>query len=252
MSDEWLFLAAAIPAVILFGLAKGGFTTLGMLPMPLLSLAVSPVRGAAIMLPILVVQDWVGVWAFRREFSARNLLILIPGSLIGIFAGWLLAAEVSEAIVRLAVGLISIGFVVFMALRARLGKGDATRASVAPGVFWGSLAGFTSFISHAGAPPFQVYVMPQNLPPLVFAGTGTMFFAATNLLKVPPYFALGQFSRENLLASASLLPVAIAATFAGVWLVRRVPAERFYNIVLVLTLIVGLKLVWDSARELIA
>jgi uncharacterized protein len=250
MPNEWFFMAAAVPAVILFGLAKGGFTTLGMLPMPLLSLVVSPVRGAAIMLPILVVQDWVGVWAFRRDFSPRNLLILVPASLIGIFAGWLLAAHVSEAIVRLAVGLISIGFVAFMVLRARLGRPDATRADVAPGLFWGSLAGFTSFVSHAGGPPFQVYVMPQNLSPLVFAGTGTMFFAATNLLKVPPYLALGQFSRENLVASASLFPIAILATLAGVWLVRRVPAERFYNIVLVLTFIVGLKLVWDSVVEL--
>ena len=66
---------------------------------------------------------------------------------------------------------------------------------------WGSLAGFTSFISHAGAPPFQVYVMPQQLKPRVFAGTATMFFAAVNLIKLPPYVLLGQFSRENLTVS---------------------------------------------------
>ena len=76
------------------------------------------------------------------------------------------------------------------------------RPGVPGGVFWGALAGFTSFISHAGAPPFQVYVMPQNLKPRVFAGTATMFFAAVNLLKLPPYFLLGQFSRDNLAASA--------------------------------------------------
>jgi uncharacterized membrane protein YfcA len=251
MSTEWLFMAAAIPAVILVGLSKGGFAGLSMLAMPLISLVVSPVRAAAIMLPILIVQDWVGVWAFRRDFSGRNLIILIPASLIGIGAGWLLAAHVSESVVRLAVGLISIGFVIFMVWRGRAGKSQPTQPGVAPGVFWGSIAGFTSFVSHAGAPPFQVYVMPQNLPPLVFAGTGTMFFAAANLLKVPPYIALGQFSRENLLTSLSLFPIAIVATFAGVWLVRRVPADRFYNLVFLLTFAVGLKLVWDAGVELI-
>ena len=37
------------------------------------------------------------------------------------------------------------------------------------------------------------------------------------------------------------------ATFAGVWLVRRVSADRFYVAVLVLTFLVGVKLIWDGA-----
>jgi len=251
MPTDLNYYLAAVPAVILVGLSKGGFAGLSLLAMPLLSMVVSPVRAAAIMLPILIVQDWVGVWAFRREFSARNLAILIPASLIGIGAGWLLAAHVSEALVRLAVGLISIGFAAYMVWRARAGAPAPAPAKLAPGVFWGALAGFTSFVSHAGGPPFQVYVMPQRLAPSVFAGTGTIFFAAANLLKVPPYLALGQFSRENLAASATLFPLAIGATFAGVWLVRRVAADRFYGLVLGLTFLVGLRLVWDSGRALL-
>jgi uncharacterized membrane protein YfcA len=249
---DWTFYLAAIPAVILVGLSKGGFSGLSALSMPLLSLAVSPVRAAAIMLPILVIQDWVSVWAFRRDFEPRNLLILIPASLIGIGAGWLLAAHVSEAFVRLAVGLISVGFVAYMVWRSRGGEPAPIRPKVAPGVFWGALAGFTSFISHAGAPPFQVYVMPQGLSPRLFAGTAVMFFAATNLLKVVPYFALGQFSQDNLTAAATLFPLAIAATLAGVWLVRRVPADRFYNLVYALTFLVGLRLIWDGVSGMLA
>ncbi len=175
----------------------------------------------------------------------------MPGALIGIAAGWLLAARVEEAAVRLAVGLISIGFVVFMLLRDWLAGGAAASANIAPGIFWGALGGFTSFVSHAGGPPLMVYVMPQKLAPRVFAGTLTMFFAAVNLLKVPPYFLLGQFSADNLAVSARLFPLAIVATFAGVWLVRRVPAERFYNIVLVLTFLIGLKLSYDGLHEML-
>jgi uncharacterized membrane protein YfcA len=252
MLSDWSFYLAAVPAVILVGLSKGGFSGLSALAMPLLSLAISPVRAAAIMLPILIVQDWVSVWAFRREFDARNLIILIPASLIGVGAGWLLAAHVSEALVRLAVGMISIGFVIFMIVRLRGGAPKPSRPKTAPGVFWGALAGFTSFVSHAGAPPFQVYVMPQGLAPRQFAGTAVMFFAAVNLLKVPPYFALGQFSRQNLIAAASLFPLAIVATLAGVWLVRRVPADRFYNLVYALTFLIGLRLVWEGAAELLS
>jgi uncharacterized membrane protein YfcA len=249
---ELAFFLTAIPAVILLGLSKGGFSGLSSLAMPLMALTVAPVKAAAIVLPILIVQDWVSVWAFRRDFDARNLLILLPGAAIGVAAGWLLAARVDEQAVRLAVGAISVGFVVFMILRDRLAGGEATQATVAPGVFWGAVAGFTSFISHAGAPPMMVYVLPQRLPPRIFAGTSAILFAAINLLKVGPYFLLGQFSRDNLTASASLLPVAIASTFAGVWLVRRVSAERFYVAVLVLTFVIGVKLIWDGATGLMA
>lgn len=244
------FYAAAIPAVILLGLSKGGFSGLNGLAMPILSLVISPVKAAAILLPILIVQDWVSVWAFRHDWEKRNLLILLPASLIGVFLGWLLAAHVSEALVRLAVGIISIGFVAYIAARAWGGEPKPTEAKVAPGIFWGAVAGFTSFISHAGAPPFQVYVMPQRLKPRLFAGTATMFFAAVNLLKVAPYFALGQFSHENLRTAATLFPLAILSTIAGVWLIRRVDAERFYTFIYALTFLIGLRLVWEGLAEL--
>src|SRR5271157_5131550 len=161
MSGELNFYLVAVPAVIVLGLSKGGFTGLSSLAMPMLSLVTSPIRAAAIVLPVLIVQDWVSVWAFRRDFSPRNLIILVPSSMIGIAAGWLLAARVSEDAVRLAVGVISIAFVVYMLGRDRLSRAPVEKPGLSGGLLWGSLAGFTSFISHAGSPPFQVYVMPS-------------------------------------------------------------------------------------------
>lgn len=251
MPGDWNFYLAAIPAVVLLGLSKGGFSGLGTLAMPLLALVISPVKAAAILLPLMIAQDWVSVWAFRRDFDTRNLLILTPAAVLGIGAGWLLAARVDEEAVRLAVGLISVAFVIFMLLRDRLLGEAVARANVAPGVFWGALSGFTSFVSHAGAPPMMVYTLPQKLSPRVFAGTSTIFFATVNLLKAPPYFALGQFSADNLLASATLFPLAIVATFGGVWLVRRVSAERFYNAVLLLTFLIGVKLSYDGLHAML-
>ena len=250
MSGETQFYLVAIPAVILFGLSKGGFSGLGTIGVPLLSLVASPVRAAAIILPILLVQDWLSVWAFRRDFSPRNLIILIPSSMIGVGVGWLFAARVSDDAVRLAIGVISIVFVLYMLIRDRLGHAAVEKPGVPSGILWGSLSGFTSFVSHAGSPPFQVYVMPQYLKPPVFAGTATMFFAAVNLLKVPPYFLLGQFNRDNLFVSAGLIPVAILSTFAGVWLTRRVSADRFYAVILAVTFLIGVKLTYDAVRAL--
>jgi len=251
LSGDSPYYLAAIVAVSLFGLSKGGFSGLGALGLPVLALAVSPVKAAAITLPILIVQDWVGVWAFRREFDRRNLLILAPAALLGVGGGWMMASRVSEAAVRLAVGLISIGFVVFMLARDRAIGDQATSADVPPGIFWGAISGFTSFVSHAGGPAFLVYTMPQRLPPRIFAGTSVIFFAAVNLLKIPPYFMLGQFSQENLLQSAFLLPIGILSTLLGVWVARRVPVAKFYNAILVLTVLVGAKLTYDALRALL-
>ncbi len=78
MSGDMEFYPVAVPAVVVLGLSKGGFTGLSSLAMPMLSLIISPVRAAAIVLPVLIVQDWVSVWAFRRDLSPRNLFYPPP------------------------------------------------------------------------------------------------------------------------------------------------------------------------------
>jgi len=155
--------------------------------------------------------------------------------------------------VALALGTISIVFALrrFLSRLNAEAPLDGIRPSRPAGWFWAAVAGFTSMIAHAGGPPFQIYVIPQRLPRDIFVGTGVMFFAAVNLIKVPPYFALGQFSSENLLTSAVLFPLAVASTLAGVWLVRRVAAERFYDIVYGLLLLLGVKLVVDGVSWLL-
>ena len=247
-----LFYAAAIPAVTLLGLAKGGFSGLGMLSLPLMALVVSPVQAAAITLPILIVQDVVSVWAYRYTWDRRNVVILIVGATSGILTGYLLAAQVSDAAIKLAVGLISIAFAVRRLVLERGGREPkATPADVPRGIFWGWVTGFTSMIAHAGGPPFQIYVMPQRLPRDVFVGTGAVVFALINWIKVPPYLALGQMTVENMATAGALFPVAIASTWAGVLLVRRFSGQLFYTAVYVLLVFVGAKLVYDGAQALL-
>jgi uncharacterized protein len=247
-----LFYAAAIPAVTLLGLAKGGFSGLGMLSLPLMALVVSPVQAAAITLPILIVQDVVSVWAYRYTWDRRNVAILVVGATSGILTGYLLAAQVSDAAIKLAVGLISIAFAIRRLVLERGGREPkATPADVPRGMFWGWVTGFTSMIAHAGGPPFQIYVMPQRLPRDVFVGTGAVVFALINWIKVPPYLALGQMTMENMATAGALFPVAIASTWAGVLLVRRVSGQLFYTAVYVLLVFVGAKLVYDGASALL-
>jgi uncharacterized protein len=244
---DTLFYLAAVPAVILMGLAKGGFAGIGAFAMPLLALVISPVQAAAILLPLLILQDAVGIWAFRKEWDGGILLLMIPSAAVGIVLGYLLAARVSVNAVLVALGVISIAFAALRLWSARGGRVAAPRdAPAILGALLGVASGFTSQVAHAGTPPFQMWVLPKGLAPPVLIGTTAIFFGVINWLKVPAYFALGQFTPENLTTSAVLAPLAIASTFAGVWLVRRVNAEKFYTLIYVLMILVGAQLLWEA------
>ncbi|WP_421936382.1 sulfite exporter TauE/SafE family protein [Phenylobacterium sp.] len=246
-----VFYALAIPAVVLMGLAKGGFSGVGAVAMPLLALAISPVQAAAILLPILIVQDVVGVWAFRKTWDRRTLLVMLPGAALGILAGYLLAAQVSSVTILAVLGAISILFAAYRLWLSRAAATTAPRnlppaADTALGFGLGAASGFTSQIAHAGQPPFQMWVLPKSLPPASLVGTTAIYFATINWIKVPAYWALGQFTAQNLTTAAALLPVAIASTFAGVWLVRRIDPGRFYTLIYVLMILVGGQLIWEA------
>lgn len=250
MIADPLFYLAAVPAVIIVGLSKGGFVGLSILGIPLMALAAPPVQAAAIMLPILIVQDAVSVWAYRRSFDRRTLAIMFPGAFAGIALGALAAAVVSDAHVRLIVGIVGLVFALNWWLGLSKRAAQARPGGVPAGLFWGGIAGFTSFVSHAGGPPFQVYVLPQHLPRDTLVGTTTWFFTVVNLVKVAPYLWLGQFTPGNLATAAALFPVAILSTIAGVHLVRRIDGQAFYRLVYALLILVGAKLTWDGLAAL--
>jgi uncharacterized membrane protein YfcA len=248
-----LFYVLAVIAVTALGLGKGGFAGVGVMSTPLLATILPPLQAAAILLPILITQDAISVWVYRRDWSAWNLKVMLPGAMIGIGIAWALATQVSDAAVRLAIGLIGVCFVLNTWITAWLGRGalEAKQPSAAAGAFWGVVAGFTSTLSQAGGPPFQVFVMPQRLPKLTLVGTYTIYFAILNWVKIVPYFALGQFSTANLATSAALLPIAVVANFAGIWLVRRTPTGLFYQIAYVLVFVISLELIRSGATTLL-
>ncbi|TVS01445.1 MAG: sulfite exporter TauE/SafE family protein [Rhodobacteraceae bacterium] len=237
-------------ATILVGLSKGGLGgAFALMGVPILSLVMPPLQAAALLLPLLLMMDAISLWTWRGWWDHRTLAHLLPGAMLGIAIGGLTAAFTSEALVRLIVGLVALGFVARMVL-ARSG-GAAQGQSHLRGGFWGASAGFTSFVAHAGGPPFQVYVLPLRFDPKVFTGTSVLFFAVVNAVKVIPYAALGQFDRDILLTAAIMLPVAAMATIAGAWVVKRMRAEIFYPFMYAMIVLVGLRLVWDGARALL-
>lgn len=248
--DELGFWLAAGIAAALVGMGKGGVPIVGMLAVPVMALVMNPVVAAGMLLPVYVVSDMFGLYAYRHAFDRRVLAILVPGAIAGIGVGWATASVVPEAAVTLLVGVIGVAFALNLLVRRQVAAG-AQRAEVAPGLFWGAVTGFTSFVSHAGAPPYQVYTLPLGMAKAVFAGTATIAFAIINAVKLVPYYALGQLGLENLEMAAILSVPAVVAVFAGVRLVQVMPERLFFRLVTWALLLISLKLIWDGATGLI-
>lgn len=240
-----LFWLLAVLASICVGMGKGGLPVVGMLGVPVLSLAISPVVAAGLLLPVYVLSDMFGLYAYRHEFSKPVLMIVVPGMIAGVVVGWATANLVSEWAVTALVGVIGTVFALNSLLK-RASDAQPRPARVMPGLFWGSLAGFTSFVSHTGGPPYQVYTLPLGMTKAVFAGTATIAFAIINAVKLVPYYFLGQLSPSNLKIAAVLMPPAALAVFAGYHLVRWMPERLFFRIVTWALLAVSLKLIWDG------
>jgi uncharacterized membrane protein YfcA len=247
--DPW-FYAAAIPAILLIGISKGGFGSgAGIFATPLIALTVPIPQAAAILLPILVVMDLVGLWAYRGTFSRENLRLILVGGVLGIALGTLTFRYLSDAWIRVILGAMSVGFVAQRLLLP--GAAERARPSAPKGFFWSAVSGLTSTIAHAGGPPLSIYLLPQRLDKAVLVGTTVVFFAVVNAVKLVPYAWLGLFDARNLSTSLVLSPLAPVGIWLGVSLMRRTSETLFYRICYALLLVVGVRLLWEGIAALL-
>jgi len=246
MGDAMQFWAVASLAAFLMGLSKGGVPMIAILAVPLMSLFMDPALAAGLLLPIYVVADVYAVWLFRRAFSARNLKILLPAAVVGILIGFFTVTIVPVWTMKLLVAIVAI-YYLFNAVRKRFSARETRPlpADVPRGLFWGTLAGLTSYIAHAGGPPYQSYVLPQRLEKKTYLGTNAIFFAAVNLMKVPPFILAGQITWDSAGQAIWLIPAALAGAFAGSKIARWLPEKAFFRLVEIALALIALQLLYE-------
>ena len=248
MITDPLFYLAAIPAVLIVGISKGGFGGgLGLVAVPMLALVISPAHAAAIMLPILCVMDAIALWGFRGHFDKRNLQILLPAAALGIAIGALTFQNMEEHHLKLMIGMVTLIFCGhWLVQQVTRSEPEAKGADVGRGSFWGMLAGFTSFSVHAGGPPVGFYLLPQRLEKTLFVGTTVVFFATVNMIKLIPYGLLGLLPIGSLATSLVLVPLAILGVKLGLYLHTRINDIWFYRLCYGFLFLTGLKLSWEG------
>jgi uncharacterized protein len=237
MQSDILFYLVVGVAVVILGLSKGGFAGVGMISTPMLALVVGPIAASGLIFPILIIQDVIAVAIYRRTFDRQILATMIPGAALGVGLAYAFASTVPAWAVEVVLGVVSFAFSLRQ-LKAQLGSlaQSAQVHSKWLGVVSGLGSGFTSMIAHAGTPPFQFYVMPRRLDRDMYVGTSVLFFAATNLMKAPAFFALGQLSGSQLKTTVLFFPLATASSWLGVRLVRTIDVRKF-NVVITLILL---------------
>jgi uncharacterized membrane protein YfcA len=243
---DYTFWAIAFAAAFIQGISKSGLVgSVGLISVPLLALVMPAREAAGLLLPVLLCLDVIAIWLYRQDADWRILRIMLPGALVGTGLGWALWTVVSDAQVMLGVGIVTVLFTLdsLLPLRRRLPDAPPSRLW---GGFWGAVSGLTSFISHTGGPPFQIYALPRRLPPAAFAATSAYFFAIVNVIKLPPYYLLGTISLSSLGRAAALVPAGMLGVAIGVFLVRRISARAFYAIAYILILLLGLKILYDG------
>jgi uncharacterized protein len=247
MIQEPWFWALAIPAVALTGISKGGLGGGAAVATPLMALTIPPAQAAAIMLPVLCLMDIAGVRAYLSRWDRHIMRIVVPAGLVGCLIGALTFRHMDDDWIRIMLGVIALGFLAWTLYpRKRLAEKPGKLA----GWFWGTLSGFTSFITHAGSPPIMVYLIPQKLDKEAFVATSLVFFLALNYAKILPYLWLDLFDARVLSTSALLVPVGIAGIYAGLWMQRRIDVRWFYRVIYALLFITGIKLLYDGVTGL--
>lgn len=243
------FMAVSVIGVCLLGISKGGFLGLGVMALPLMSLFVPPLQAAAIVLPTAVAQDCLTLWVYRRTWSAWNLKLMLPSMIGGMFIAWLMAASLTAAHIRLAIGLIAVLFVLRHWLSRRFER-YTPQPSAATGIIFGAIGGVTTMLANAGGPVWQIHMLPQKLDKLTYVGTFAIMFAASNLIKIPGFATLGFITAENMIVGFALVPIAVLSNYAGIWLVRRISNELFFRIAYVLMLVIAVELIRGSIADL--
>lgn len=244
ITDPW-FYAAAVPAVLLMGLSKSGFASgFGALATPIMALAIPVPQAAAIMLPLLLIMDGAGLQTLWRDRDPAMLRLLLPAGLIGTLVGTLLFGRFTPATLAGVVGALTL---LFLAQRLLFPpRADAPPPPRAVGFAYGIASGFTSFVAHAGSPPINAYMLPLRMPPLAYAGTLAVFFAAINLSKWIPYAWLGLIDLRNMQTALMLMPLAPLGVWLGVYLTRRIRPDWFYRLAYSGMFLTGVKLLWDG------
>jgi uncharacterized protein len=230
------------------GAFGGGFSIVGI---PLLSMVMDPVTAGGLLAPLFIAMDLVALCYWKPStWSRPDLVVLLPGLVIGIGLGYLLFHCLDHRAIAIVMAAITL---IFVGLWLVAGAEVTTRARSTPKAIAAGLAsGITTMVAHSGGPPLAMYLLPLGLSKEIYAGTTSLFFTVGNATKAMPWLLLVKPTAEVW----ALMAVCLFAIPAGVWLGWRLhgalQARQIYRACYGLLVVTALKLLWDGVSGYLA
>lgn len=237
-----IVIAVAV-AAFLIGVSKAGVGgSLGPFITVVVVVALPAQAAIALLLPLLIVGDWIALAALWRRWDTRHLRLLLPGAVVGVAIGTYLLAHLDSPLFTRLLGGVILLFVAYWVVSPRLHRSEAYRNRAWHGTVAGTVAGFTSALAHAGGPPVAIYLLLQRIDPPRFVATNTLLFGVVNLVKVPAYVSAGLFDwnlQLRLAWAVLLIPIGVAV---GRFVVERIDREVFNRVIVALLGVAGIYL----------
>lgn len=242
------FFAIAVPAVIFAGISKAGFGSgAAFASASILAIVLPPGIALGIMLPLLMLVDVASLRPYWRRWSWPEARTLLAGAVPGVALGALFYRWANDDAIRLLIGAVSLGFVAWqISVKRGWVRLGARPLPLSGGYPAGLVAGFTSFVSHAGGPPSAVYLLGRRLDKTTYQATTVLVFWAINIAKFLPYSFMGIFTMQTLLADLFLAPAALIGAWLGVRAHFLISERAFFALTYTLLSCTGAKLIWDA------
>ena len=240
------FFICAILSVIVVGISKSGFGAgLGVLSLPLMASQSTLNEALAILLPLLIAIDLVGIRRFLKNANWRILKLILPAAFFGMLLGMIFFTVITPKALTLFVGVFIMLFLIQMLVTSHFDLRDA-KPYPWLGRLMGITSGFTSFVAHNGGPPITIFMLRENLLPMVYTSTLGVFFAFINIGKLGPYAYLDLLHFKQLATSAILLPCVPVGVYLGFYLAEKISVKWYYRIVQFFLLVASVKLIADG------
>ncbi len=237
LNHDPLFVALVIALLgFLIGVTKGGFNTLGALLTPVLSLVLPVSTAVGVLLPMLIVGDAFAIYSYWKEWDANLVGRMLPAGIGGALIGTYLLSALSPNVLRAALAIFVLFLVVYKLVSDRIKQlAYQPRRWHAPAA--GALAGVASGMFNNGGPPFNSYLLLQNLPPRLFIATTALFFAILNLVKVPGFLYTGVLNVSLLLSLWWVFLFIPLGIWAARWMITHINQQAFEWIIIGLLII---------------
>jgi len=215
------------------GMAKTGLGGLGMIVVPVMANIFGAKSSTGILLLLLIMADFFGVRYYHMHADMRQLVKLIPSTIIGIVTGVFVGNQISDEHFQLLLVIVIISGVLMTVIKVEIKENKIFSIIV------GFLGGFITMIGNAAGPIMAIYFLSMGFNKNKFIGTAAWFFLFVNLFKVPFHvFIWDTIDLDILLFDLSLFPLILIGALIGVWIVKKIP-ERPYKIFVIVSVVLS-------------